>query len=70
VSLKESVERELRIPTSIRLGAPGSLDILVDGEKIYSKKETGRIPSAEEVVNLLRSRKPAQTMDLAGEQTG
>jgi hypothetical protein len=67
VSLKESIERELRIPTRIRLGAPGSLDILADGEKIYSKKETGRIPSAEEVVSLLRSRKPAQT--LAGKKT-
>ena len=65
MSLKDSIERELRIPTRIRLGAPGSLDILADGEKIYSKKETGRIPSGDEVVNLLRSRKRAQTMDLA-----
>lgn len=58
MSLKESIERELRIPTRIRLGAPGSLDILADGEKIYSKKQTGRLPSAEEVINLLRSRQP------------
>jgi len=43
--------------------------ILADGKKIYSKKETGRLPSAEEVINLLRSRKPAQTSDLAGEET-
>lgn len=57
MSLKESIERELRIPTRIRLGAPGSLDILADGETIYSKKQTGRFPSAEEVVNLLRSRR-------------
>jgi len=55
VSLKESIERQLRIPTRIRLGAPGSLDIFADGKKIYSKKETGRLPSAEEAVNLLRS---------------
>jgi len=54
VSLKESIERELKIPTRIRMGAPGSLDVFADGAKIYSKKQTGRMPSAEEVVSLLR----------------
>ena len=57
VRLKESIERELQIPTRIRLGGPGSLDIIADGQKIYSKKQTGRMPSAEEVVSLLRGRK-------------
>ena len=59
MSLKESIERELAIPTRIRLGAPGALDIFVDGQRIYSKKETGRLPSSEEIVTLLRGRKPA-----------
>jgi predicted Rdx family selenoprotein len=56
VSLKESIQRELGISTRIRIGGPGALDIFADGEKIYSKKQTGRMPSAEEVVGLLRSR--------------
>ncbi len=59
MSLKEAIERELQIPTRIRMGGPGSLDIFADGERIYSKKQTGRLPSAEEVVNLVRNRKPA-----------
>jgi len=59
VSLKESIERELHIPTRIRMGAPGSLDIFADGQKIYSKKQTGRMPASDEVLALLRSRLPA-----------
>ena len=59
MSLKESIERELHIPTRIRLGSPGSLDVVADGVKIYSKKETGRLPAAEEIVGLLRGRQTA-----------
>ncbi|HUO33126.1 MAG TPA: Rdx family protein [Bryobacteraceae bacterium] len=56
MSLKESIERELQIPTRVSMGSPGSLDIFADGEKIYSMKQTGRFPSAGEIVGLLRSR--------------
>jgi selT/selW/selH-like putative selenoprotein len=56
VSLKESVERRLRIPTRIRLGMPGALDIFVDGQQIYSKKQTGRLPKVDEVIDLIRTR--------------
>jgi selT/selW/selH-like putative selenoprotein len=56
VSLKESIEGQLKIPTRIRLGAPGALDVLVDGQKIYSKKQTGRLPAAEEIIKLIRDR--------------
>jgi len=58
VSLKESIERELHVPTSIRWGKPGSLDVFADGQKIYSKKPADSLPSSEEVLNLLRNRKP------------
>jgi len=56
VRLKEGIESELKIPTRIRTGGPGSLDIFADGQKIYSKKETGRLPSVDEVLSLVRSR--------------
>lgn len=48
MSLKESIESELKIPTRIRFGGPGALDVLVDGKKIYSKKKNGPLPSVEE----------------------
>lgn len=57
MSLKETIERELQIPTRIRLGMPGSLDIFADGARVYSYKQTGRMPSPDEVVTLLRGLK-------------
>ena len=56
VSLKESIEGELKIPTRIRLGGPGALDVFVDRQKIYSKKQTGRLPTADEIIELIRER--------------
>ena len=56
MSLKESIEGKLKIPTQIRLGGPGSLDIFLDKQKIYSKKQTGRLPTADEVIELIRAR--------------
>ena len=52
--LKNEIERELSIPTRVRMGAPGALDVFVDGEKIYSKSKTGRLPSANELINAIR----------------
>jgi hypothetical protein len=56
VSLKESIEAKLKIPTRIRLGGPGALNVFVDKQKIYSKKQTGRLPTAGEIVELIRDR--------------
>ena len=56
MSLKDSIESKLKIPTRIRFGPPGGLDVFVDGQKIYSKKDTGRLPTENEIVNLIRGR--------------
>jgi selT/selW/selH-like putative selenoprotein len=56
VSLKENIEGQLKIPTRIRLGGPGALDVFVDGQKVYSKKQTGRSPTVNEIIELIRSR--------------
>ena len=56
VSLKENIENKLKIPTKIRMGAPGSLDVFVDGQKIYSKKDAGKMPTGDEIVGLIRAR--------------
>lgn len=56
MSLKESIESQLKIPTRIRMGAPGSLDVFAGEDKIYSKKQTGRLPDADEIGALLRAR--------------
>ncbi len=59
MSLKNNVERELHVPVRVRAGAPGALDVFVNGEKIYSKKTTGRLPTSEELINLIRPKLPA-----------
>ena len=56
MSLKESIEAKLKIPARIRLGGPGALDVFVDKQKIYSKKQTGRLPTADEIIELIRDR--------------
>lgn len=56
MSLKEGIESKLKIPTKIRLGGPGALDVFVDSDKIYSKKQTGRLPTADEIIELIRAR--------------
>ena len=56
MSLKESIEAKLKVPTVIRLGGPGAFDIFVDKQKVYSKKQTGRLPDADEILALLRGR--------------
>lgn len=56
MSLKKSIEGELKIPTRIRLGGPGALDVFVDGQKIDSKKQTGRLPTVDEIIDLIRAR--------------
>jgi hypothetical protein len=56
VSLKEGIESKLKVPTRIRLGGPGALDIFVDNQRIYSKKQTGRLPSVDEIIGLIRDR--------------
>ena len=56
MSLKNNIERELGIPIRLRAGAPGSLTVLVNGEQIYSKKETGRLPDADEIIRVIRGK--------------
>jgi hypothetical protein len=38
----------------IRAGGAGQLDVLVDGKTIFSKKQTGRSPTAGDIVRLVR----------------
>lgn len=56
--LKKDIEREFAVPVRLRAGMPGALDVFVDGEQIYSKKSTGRLPAADELIKLIRGRVP------------
>lgn len=47
---------EFRIDAKLIKGDSGIFDVVVDGERIYSKGETGRFPRNEEIVTALRTR--------------
>jgi selT/selW/selH-like putative selenoprotein len=54
------MEHELDIPIRVRAGAPGSFSVYLNGEQIYSKKQTGRSPRAEEIIKLIREKSPGR----------
>jgi selT/selW/selH-like putative selenoprotein len=56
VSLKNGIERELDVPIRLRAGAPGALDVYFNGQQIYSKKRTGRLPTPDEIISLIRGK--------------
>lgn len=56
MSLKSYIEREFGVPVRLRLGAPGALDVFIDGEQIYSKKKSGHSPTAAELSAIIRSK--------------
>jgi selT/selW/selH-like putative selenoprotein len=58
VRLKNDMERAFSVPIRVRAGGPGALDVFVNGEQIYSKKRTGRLPTADELIKLIRARAP------------
>ncbi|HLH10025.1 MAG TPA: Rdx family protein [Terriglobales bacterium] len=54
MSLKQDIERELRLPVRIRMGMPGSLNVIADGKTVYSKSQSGRMPTSAELIAKLR----------------
>ncbi|MBZ5595183.1 MAG: Rdx family protein [Acidobacteriia bacterium] len=45
------------MPARLKTGGLGAFDVYVDGEKIYSKKQTGRMPTSREIIHLIREKK-------------
>jgi Rdx family protein len=46
----------MKIPTSIKMGSPGSFDVSLNGERIFSKKQIGRMPQQGEIILLLQAK--------------
>jgi Rdx family len=54
VSLRDDLSRALGVTPKIRFGGFGQLDVMVDGNVVFSKKEARRSPTAAEIVRLVR----------------
>lgn len=55
VSLKQDIERELKLPVKVKMGRPGALNIYVNGRQIYSYQRTKRLPTSQQILALVRS---------------
>ena len=47
--LKQELETRLGAHVTLRMGMPGVLDVVVDGKRIFSKREQGRFPTVDEL---------------------
>ena len=56
MSLQGDLSKRLNVQPKIKWGSPGSLDVFVDGRKVYSYQETHRLPSAEDIVRALEGK--------------
>lgn len=56
MSLKQSLEKELGISVPVRAGPPGSLNVFLNGERIFSRNEQGQPPSAADIAQLVRAK--------------
>jgi hypothetical protein len=54
VRLREDLSRSLGVTPKIRFGGLGQLDVIVDGQLVFSKKQARRSPTAAEIVRLVR----------------
>jgi len=52
--LAAALKDELGIETELIKGGGGIFDVQVDGDRIYSKSETGRFPENDEILAKLR----------------
>lgn len=54
MSLQKGLESSLGVKPGIRWGGMGQLDVVVDGAVVFSAQEAGRLPTVEEIVELVK----------------
>jgi len=53
--LAAAIKAETNIEADLVRGGGGIFDVMVDGERIFSKKSEGRFPEDAEILALLRN---------------
>ena len=51
-----AIERELKLKPVLARGDAGVFEVRADGVSVFSKKKTGRFPTAAEVIGALRTK--------------
>jgi predicted Rdx family selenoprotein len=50
------VKEQFGVEPTLIEGSGGIFDVVVDGERIYCRQETGRFPTNDEIIGALRER--------------
>ena len=53
MSLQKELGKSLGVKPKIKLGGQGQLDVIVDGNIVFSRQEAGRFPTAAEIVETI-----------------
>ncbi|HXR97548.1 MAG TPA: Rdx family protein [Terriglobales bacterium] len=59
MSLKASLEKEFGVQVPVRAGAPGSLNVILNGERIFSRQDKNQPVSHPEIIQLIRTKSAA-----------
>jgi selT/selW/selH-like putative selenoprotein len=57
--LAAEIKKQLGVDSQLVRGSGGIFDVHVDNKKIFSKKDVGRFPTEQEIVEQLRAIKSA-----------
>jgi selT/selW/selH-like putative selenoprotein len=55
--LQAAIKKEFGVTADLKAGQGGIFDVAIDGELVYSKDQTYRFPTNEEVFLKIRERK-------------
>ena len=58
--MEAAIEQEFGVSPELIRGDDGIFDVCADGERVYSKHETGRFPEEAEVLDALRALLPRE----------
>lgn len=53
MSLQKELMKSLGVTPKIKMGGQGQLDVIVDGDVVFSRQQAGRFPTAEEIVEAI-----------------
>ena len=55
-SLRKELEKSLGVEPKIKMGGQGQLNVIVDGNVVFSRQQAGRFPTTEEIVEAVKPR--------------
>jgi selT/selW/selH-like putative selenoprotein len=55
--LQAAIKKEFGVTADLEAGHGGVFDVVIDGQRVYSKDETFRFPTNEEIFAKIRERK-------------